>query len=187
MSTAIDNLEHKPAFQEIGSYMLRIGRQAKAAATAMARAATGQKNGVLFAFADQLTESRDQIMAANAEDLDAAREAGLAPALMDRLQLTDSRFTTMVDGVRQVAALPDPIGEIIDLKPRPSGIEVGHMRVPLGVIGIIYESRPNVTADAAGLCLKSGNAVVLRGGSEAFRTNCLIADVLRDAATTIPR
>jgi glutamate-5-semialdehyde dehydrogenase (EC 1.2.1.41) len=156
-------------------YMHDVGRRARAAARVVAAASSGQKNAALFALASALVEATDDLLEANAADLRAAREAGLEPALLDRLELTRSGVATMADGVRQVAALTDPIGEITELKPRPSGIEVGRMRVPLGVVGIIYESRPNVTADAAVLCLKSGNACILRGGSEALRSNQAIA------------
>lgn len=173
----------------VTDYMQQVGQRARAAAQQLARAATGQKNAALFALADILLEERAALLAANAEDMDAAREADLEPALLDRLELNDSRVTAMADGVRQVAGLADPVGEITDLKPRPSGIEVGRMRVPLGVVGIIYESRPNVTADAAVLCLKSGNACILRGGSEAIRSNQAIARciqrALRDAGLPV--
>lgn len=141
----------------------------------MAVAEPGRKNAALFALADAIEAGHADLREANERDLEAAREAGLEAALVDRLELTPSRIGDMAEGVRQVAALPDPVGEIIDLKARPSGIQVGRMRVPLGVIGIIYESRPNVTADAAALCLKSGNATILRGGSEAIHSNQAIA------------
>ncbi len=181
VNTASNHLDVDVSDSHISGYMRRLGEAARKAAVAMARATTGRKNGALFEFAERLAASRDDIMRANAEDVSAARDAQLAPALVDRLELNDSRFAAMVDGVRQVAALPDPIGEILDLKPRPSGIEVGHMRVPLGVVGIIYESRPNVTADAAILCLKSGNACILRGGSESLRSNQAIARCMQKA------
>jgi len=173
------------ASSTVAAYMQQVGQRARVASLQLARASTGQKNAALFALAQILVDERNTLLAANAEDITAARDAGLEPALLDRLQLNEGRIAAMADGVRQVAALADPVGEITDLKPRPSGIEVGHMRVPLGVIGIIYESRPNVTADAAVLCLKSGNACVLRGGSEAIRSNQAIARcihrALRDA------
>lgn len=151
------------------------GRRAKAAARAIAVAEPGQKNAALFALADAIESARAELADANGRDLESAREAGLEAALLDRLELTPSRIGDMAEGVRQVAALADPVGEIVDLKYRPSGIQVGRMRVPLGVIGIIYESRPNVTADAAALCLKAGNAAILRGGSEAIHSNQAIA------------
>ena len=162
-------------------------RAARAAAPALARASTAEKNAALARGRQGARARTGELVAANAEDVEAARAAGVAPAFLDRLTLTPPRIDAMAVGLEQIAALPDPVGEEISRWSRPNGLDIQQVRVPLGVIGIIYESRPNVTADAAGLCLKSGNAVVLRGGSEAFRTNCLIADVLRDAATTIPR
>lgn len=156
---------------DITAYMAEVGSRARTAAAAVARAETGIKNAALLEIATQLLDSRASILEANRQDLEAARLAGLESALMDRLQVSDSTIDAMADGLHQVAALPDPVGEITDLSYRPSGIQVGRMRVPLGVVGIIYESRPNVTIDAASLCLKSGNAAVLRGGSEALRSN----------------
>jgi glutamate-5-semialdehyde dehydrogenase len=167
--------------------VVALCRAARAAAPAIARASTAEKNAALQAGAKALRARTDELIAANAEDVGAAREAGVASAFLDRLTLTPARVDAMAVGLEQIAALPDPVGEEITRWSRPNGLDIQQVRVPLGVIGIIYESRPNVTADAAGLCVKSGNAVVLRGGSEAFRTNCLIADVLRDAAGTIPR
>jgi glutamate-5-semialdehyde dehydrogenase len=166
-------------------YMQTIGRQARAASRAMARASSATRNRALLLIADAIERDAPALVAANARDLDAARAAGLAPALLDRLALSDKAIATMVDGLRQIVALPDPIGEISNMKFRPSGIQVGQMRVPLGVIGIIYEARPNVTVDAAGLCIKSGNAAILRGGSEAIHCNralaALVAEGLRGA------
>ena len=167
--------------------VVALCRAARAAAPAIARATTAEKNAALTAGAKALRTRTDELIAANAGDVEAARTAGVAAAFLDRLTLTPARVDAMAVGLEQIAALPDPVGEEIARWSRPNGLDIQQVRVPLGVIGIIYESRPNVTADAAGLCLKSGNAVVLRGGSEAFRTNCLIADVLREAATTIPR
>ncbi len=164
--------------QQIQAYMEETGRKARAAARVLAAATTAQKNAALEAMADLLDQSRDALAEANAKDLAAGREKGLSEALLDRLELTPARIDTMIEGLRQIAALPDPVGSIFDLDYRPSGIQVGRMRVPLGVVGIIYESRPNVTADAAGLCLKSGNATVLRGGSEAFHSNQAIAEAI---------
>ena len=161
---------------DIQQYMQGLGEQARAASRHMARATTQQKNAALAAIAQALAGDREAILAANAEDLAAGRDAGLDAALLDRLELTAGRFDAMIEGLQQVATLADPIGEITDLCYRPSGIQVGRMRVPLGVIGIIYESRPNVTVDAAALCLKSGNAAILRGGSEAIRSNRAIAE-----------
>ena len=161
--------------------MKERGQRARAAATVLARTESGQKNAVLFAFADLLRAESKKILAANAQDMKAGADAKLDSAFLDRLLLDEGRITTMAGGVRQVAQLQDPIGEIFDLKPRPSGIQVGRMRVPLGVVGIIYESRPNVTADAASLCLKSGNASILRGGSEALNSNLAIARCMEQA------
>jgi glutamate-5-semialdehyde dehydrogenase len=160
---------------EVAAYVADVGRRARAAARAMARAETGAKNAALQAIAADLDGHRDSLATANAADLEAGTAKGLDAALLDRLELTPARIDAMIAGLEQVAALPDPIGAITDLNYRPSGIQVGRMRVPLGVIGIIYESRPNVTADAAALCLKAGNATVLRGGSEAFQSNQTIA------------
>src|SRR5690625_98348 len=151
----------------IQSYMQTLGQQARQAARALSRAEAGAKNTALLQIAQQIEQSTEQLLAANEKDMSAGRENGLDAALLDRLELNSERITAMADGLRQIAALPDPVGAVRDLAYRPSGIQVGRMRVPLGVIGIIYESRPNVTADAAGLCLKAGNAAVLRGGSEA--------------------
>ncbi len=164
-----------PGAMDIQSYMVGIGRQARAASRAMARADTGRKNEALGAIAAAIRAEVASLSEANARDVASARAHGLDAAAVDRLTLTPKAIETMAAGVEQVAALPDPIGEISGLSYRPSGIQVGRMRVPLGVIGIIYESRPNVTADAAALCLKSGNAVILRGGSEALHSNQAIA------------
>ena len=156
-------------------YMLGLGEAAKGAARAMARADTNAKNSALIAIAEELEANEAALILANEEDLSAGRERGLDDALLDRLALNPERIQAMADGLRQIAALPDPVGEISHMSYRPSGIQVGRMRVPLGVIGIIYESRPNVTADAAALCLKSGNATILRGGSEAAHSNLAIS------------
>ncbi|MEQ5836878.1 glutamate-5-semialdehyde dehydrogenase [Marinobacter sp. NFXS9] len=160
---------------DISAYMADVGQKARKAATAVARSSTAERNDALLAMADALDASRDALTDANRQDLDAGRENGLEPAMLDRLELTPARIDTMIEGLRQVASLPDPIGEITGMSYRPSGIQVGKMRVPLGVIGIIYESRPNVTVEAASLCLKSGNATVLRGGSESLHSNQAIA------------
>ncbi|CAH2774340.1 MAG: Gamma-glutamyl phosphate reductase (EC [uncultured Caballeronia sp.] len=163
----------------IDQYMTDLGRRARAASRAMARASTAAKNAALLAVADAIEREREVLKQANARDLVRAREKGHDAAFIDRLTLADKAINTMVEGLRQVAALADPIGgEISGLKFRPSGIQVGQMRVPLGVIGIIYESRPNVTIDAAALCLKSGNATILRGGSEAFECNTALAKLI---------
>ncbi|MDN4054111.1 glutamate-5-semialdehyde dehydrogenase [Massilia sp. YIM B02763] len=160
---------------DITDYMHQTGRQARAASRAMARADGATRNKALLLIADAIERDAALLRAANERDLEAARANGLAPALLDRLALSDKAIATMVDGLRQIVALPDPIGEISGMKFRPSGIQVGQMRVPLGVIGIIYEARPNVTVDAAGLCIKSGNAAILRGGSEAIHCNRALA------------
>ncbi|HOL64624.1 MAG TPA: glutamate-5-semialdehyde dehydrogenase, partial [Accumulibacter sp.] len=165
---------------DIANYIETVGRQARQASRAMARADSNAKNRALHAIAAAIRRESAQLVAANQHDLDAARAAGLEAALLDRLTLTAKGVATMAEGVDQVAALPDPVGEISDLKIRPTGIQVGKMRVPLGVIGIIYEARPNVTADAAALCLKSGNAAILRGGSEAIRSNRTIAALVQE-------
>jgi len=160
---------------DVAAYMADLGSRARAASRALARAETRAKDNALLAIATAIDASGEVIAAANAEDLAAGAAKGLDAAMLDRLALTPGRIDAMLEGLRQIAALPDPIGAITDLNYRPSGIQVGRMRVPLGVVGIIYESRPNVTADAAALCLKSGNATVLRGGSEAIRSNRAIA------------
>ena len=160
---------------DVKEYMQGLGKQARVASREMARAGTNAKNGALLAIADALEQGKARLLEENAKDLAAGREQGLDAALLDRLELNDERIAGMAEGLRQIAVLPDPVGEITNLNFRPSGIQVGKMRVPLGVIGIIYESRPNVTADAAALCLKSGNAVILRGGSEAAHSNQAIA------------
>ncbi len=161
--------------------MRLLGEQARHAAGIMRMANTNAKNEALRRAAALLCREKNEIIAANALDMEAGRKAGLDAAMLDRLELTAARIETMALGLEQIAQLPDPVGEISNLAFRPSGIQVGHMRVPLGVIGIIYESRPNVTADAAALCLKSGNAVILRGGSEAIHSNRAIAACLRRA------
>ena len=168
---------------DIQEYMRGIGEAARAASRELARADTNRKNQALHAIADAIERERKSLLDANADDVTAALAEGLAPAMVDRLTLNDKIISSMAEGLRQIAALPDPIGEMTDFAYRPSGIQVGKMRVPLGVIGIIYEARPNVTADAAGLCLKSGNATILRGGSEAIRSNRAIAACVREGLT----
>ena len=165
---------------DIQHYMQAVGKQAREASRAIARADTHAKNNALRAIAAAIRRESATLVAANQEDLAAARAAGLETSMLDRLTLTEKGVAAMAEGVEQVAALADPVGEISDLKFRPSGIQVGKMRVPLGVIGIIYEARPNVTADAAALCLKSGNAAILRGGSEAIRSNRAIAALVQE-------
>jgi glutamate-5-semialdehyde dehydrogenase len=164
---------------DVAGYMQTVGERARAASRLLARAETAAKNRALLAIAADLDARRADLLAANRLDLAAGAAQGLDAALVDRLELTPGRIEAMIAGLREVAALADPVGAIFDLNYRPSGIQVGRMRVPLGVVGIIYESRPNVTADAAALCLKSGNATVLRGGSEAFHSNQAIATCLQ--------
>ncbi|KQQ87210.1 glutamate-5-semialdehyde dehydrogenase [Massilia sp. Leaf139] len=164
----------------ITDYMHTLGRNARAASRAMARADGATRNRALLHIAEAIEREAAQLTAANQLDLDAARAAGLAPALLERLALSPGAIATMVEGLRQIATLPDPVGEISNMKSRPSGIQVGQMRVPLGVIGIIYEARPNVTVDAAGLCIKSGNAAILRGGSEAIHCNRALARLVTE-------
>ena len=158
----------------------RMGAAARAAARALASATAGEKNKALQCMAQSLLERQEEILAANRQDMDAAAESGMAKAMLDRLSLSPSRIAGMADGLRQVAALADPVGEIVQGGLRPNGLRIEKTRVPLGVVGIIYEARPNVTSDAAALCLKAGNAVILRGGKEALRSNAAVADALRD-------
>jgi len=165
--------------QGIEKYMQDMGRRARAASRAMARADSATRNRALALIADAIEREAPSLREANQLDLDAARANGLAPAMLDRLALSDKAIATMIEGLRQIVALPDPVGEISNLKVRPTGIQVGQMRVPLGVIGIIYEARPNVTVDAAGLCIKSGNATILRGGSEAIHCNRALAKIVK--------
>ena len=169
---------------DIKSYMLETGRRARAAGRDIARADTATKNRALLAAAAALRRDAKKLLAANAGDVKAARAAGKDAAFIDRLTLTDKSIESMAEGLEQVAKLPDPVGEISELHEQPSGIKVGKMRVPLGVIGIIYESRPNVTADAAALCLKAGNACILRGGSESVRSNLAIAACVHEGLRT---
>ena len=174
--------------RDIDAYMTGLGQAARQAAAVLRRTPTGPKNAALLAMAEALQASRSEVLAANARDLERGRESGLDAALLDRLALDEGRVDAMIEGLTQVAGLPDPVGEVDGLRARPSGIQVGQMRVPLGVIGIIYESRPNVTLEAASLCLKSGNAAILRGGSEARDSNAAIAACIRQglAAAGLP-
>ncbi|MGB0957282.1 MAG: glutamate-5-semialdehyde dehydrogenase [Litorivicinus sp.] len=167
----------------LSDYMHQLGQQARAASRLMAQATTAQKNATLARLADLLLAESESLLAANALDLDAGRAQGLDAALMDRLALTPAGIAAMAEGVRQVAALADPVGQTANGKYLPSGIHLSQMRVPLGVVGIIYESRPNVTVDAAILCFKSGNAAILRGGKEALHSNQAIAALVRRAMT----
>lgn len=173
---------------DIKLYMQQLGQHARAGSRVIAATGTENKNAALLAIAEALDANRQQVLAANAIDLENGRANGLDAALLDRLELNDARVDAMIEGLHQVAELPDPIGQITDLTTRPSGIELGKMRVPLGVVGIIYESRPNVTIDAASLCLKSGNATILRGGSEAIQSNQAIAECIKQglSATGLP-
>ena len=163
---------------DITSYMQDVGRRARACAVEIARADTEQKNRAMVEIAAAIENASDEILAENARDLAAGRDNNLSPALLDRLELNPDRIAAMANGCRQVASLPDPVGSMSEFEERPSGIRIAKMRVPLGVIGIIYESRPNVTIDAAVLCLKSGNAAILRGGSEAIHSNLVLARCL---------
>ena len=167
---------------DLPTEILDLGRRAKAAARELARLPAERKNAGLLAMAEALGAHREDILAANAHDVDAARTAGLSGAMIDRLRLDEARLAAMADGIRAVAGLPDPVGETIKEWTRPNGLEISKVRVPIGVVGIIYESRPNVTSDAAVLCTKTGNATILRGGSESIRSNLAIADALRAGA-----
>ena len=166
--------------KEINTYMNRLGSEAKEASLILAQASLEQKNEALSCISEQIESDGDEILSINKKDLDLAKQKSIGSALIDRLELNDSRINSMISGLQVVSELPDPVGEITDLDPTPSGIEVSKMRVPLGVVGIIYESRPNVTADAAALCLKSGNACLLRGGSEAILSNKIIWNCLQE-------
>ena len=164
--------------KDINNYMNRLGAAAKSAAGDLATVSSEVKNNALLYMSEALDSRRNEILQSNKVDLDKAKDKAIGDALIDRLELTDERIDGMISGLRIVASLPDPVGEIEEMKPTPSGLKISKMRVPLGVVGIIYESRPNVTADAAALCLKSGNACILRGGSEAILSNSLIAECL---------
>ena len=168
---------------EIGNDVRAVATRARAAAAGLAPLPRKDKDAALLAMADALIAHSDRILEANREDVEAGREAGTTEALLDRLALTPGRVEAMADGLRHVATLPDPVGEVVRGSSLPNGLELRQIRVPLGVVGIVYEARPNVTADAAGLCLKSGNAVLLRGSASAYRSNTVLVDVLADAAT----
>ena len=165
------------------SEVVEVAKRARAAAAGLAPLARKDKDAALLAMADALEAQTDRILAANAEDVQAGREGGTTEAMLDRLSLNASRVRAMADGLRHVATLPDPVGEVVRGSSLPNGLELRQVRVPLGVVGIVYEARPNVTADAAGLCLKSGNAVLLRGSASAYRSNTVLVDVLAEAAT----
>ncbi len=183
------SLQPEAMVTDIPAYMQTLGRAARAASRVVAEAESGRKNTALMAIADVIIGQRGALVEANRRDIEAGRARGLDDAMLDRLTLNDARIEAMAEGCRQVAGLPDPVGEITGLAYRPSGIQVGRMRVPLGVIGIIYESRPNVTIDAAALCLKSGNATILRGGSEALHSNQALAEIIQAGlvASGLPR
>ena len=166
---------------EIRELMLDMAKKAQGAAKDLARATTDQKNGALAAMAEGIMQRGEEIVAENCKDVADARQKGLTSAMIDRLTLTEKVIRSMADGLMEVAALPDPVGEITSMWLRPNGLKVGRMRIPLGVIGFVYESRPNVTVDAAGLCLKSGNSVILKGGSEAINSNLILSEVLQDS------
>ena len=165
----------QPNMTDITAYMQTVGKQARAASRALAAANTGEKNAALMSIYEALKDAKSDILSANKIDMDNGQKNDLDAALLDRLELNDARFEGMLQGLKDVSTLPDPIGEVTDMTFRPSGIHLGKMRVPLGVVGMIYESRPNVTLEAASLALKSGNAIILRGGSEAFESNQAIA------------
>ena len=167
---------------DIKTYVLNKAKEAKEGARSLAKASSRQKNAALIKMAEALQKRAKELISENRKDIKFAEEKGLSKALIDRLTLNEKRINEMAQGLVEIAALPDPVGEIIKMWQRPNGMTVGKMRVPIGVIGIIYESRPNVTADATGLCLKAGNAVILRGGSEAINSNKAIVNVLRDVA-----
>jgi glutamate-5-semialdehyde dehydrogenase len=165
------------------SEVVEVAKRARAAAAGLAPLARKDKDAALLAMADALVAQTERILAANAEDVQAGREGGTSEAMLDRLSLNEARVRAMADGLRHVATLPDPVGEVVRGSSLPNGLELRQVRVPLGVVGIVYEARPNVTADAAGLCLKSGNAVLLRGSASAYRSNTVLVDVLAEAAT----
>jgi len=186
---SVTSLHPEATPTDIPAYMQALGRAARAASRLVAEAESGRKNTALTAIADVIVGQRGMLAEANVRDVEAGRARGLDDAMLDRLTLNDARIDAMAEGCLQVASLPDPVGEITGLAYRPSGIQVGRMRVPLGVIGIIYESRPNVTIDAAALCLKSGNATILRGGSEALHSNRALAEIIQAGlvAAGLPR
>ena len=186
MATLDCNDSSQVNLMNIKAYMQTLGSQARDASRIIAAANTALKNSALLAIAEALSHGREKLLAANAVDMQNGSANGLDAALLDRLELNSERIDAMIEGLHQVAKLPDPIGEVTDLQDRPSGIKLGKMRVPLGVVGIIYESRPNVTIDAASLCLKSGNATILRGGVKRFnRTKQLLPASLRDCSKSV--
>jgi len=177
-------MTNPPAAGHVEAAVVTVAERARAAAQELALATRGQKDAALHAMAEALVEATRDVLAANAEDVAAAEAAGTPAAIIDRLRLDESRVSAMADGLREVAALPDPVGEVLRGSTLANGLELRQVRVPFGVVGIIYEARPNVTADAAGICLKAGNAVLLRGSSSALRSNTAIVDVLRRAAAS---
>jgi len=184
-NTRLVNYSVNVGKMDIKAYMQTLGQQARSAGRQLGKTETGKKNQALLAIAQVIADSTAHLTAENQKDLQAGQQNGLDAAALDRLALSPKTLQAMIEGLRQVAALPDPVGEITGLSFRPSGIQVGQMRMPLGVIGIIYESRPNVTVDAAALCLKSGNACILRGGSEAFHSNQAIAACILQGLTAV--
>src|SRR5437867_7922004 len=166
----------------LAEQMMQLARQARAAARELARLTAPEKNECLLAMADALDQNRDDIRKANAHDLETAGQSGVSSAMLDRLRLDHPRIAALSQGLREVAALPDPVGRILDERVRPNGLKLQKISTPIGVVVIIYESRPNVTADAASLCLKSGNATILRGGREALNSNRVIAEIMVEAA-----
>ena len=162
------------------SYMQMLAKRSKDASRSAAKLGTADKNRGLLAVADELAAEQQLILDANAKDIEAAKEKGVKKSLIDRLELSEQRIADMAEGLRQIAALDDPVGEVLSMKTRPNGLRIGQKRVPLGVVGIIYESRPNVTADAFGLCFKTGNSVILRGGSDAIHSNQAIVHAVKD-------
>ncbi|MFK8081893.1 MAG: glutamate-5-semialdehyde dehydrogenase [Granulosicoccus sp.] len=180
METSAEKSGNDVTTQDVPAYVRSLGKAARAAASALSIASATQKDSALCAMADAIEAAESELLAANAKDLSAATDKGIDAALLDRLELTSQRVASMAEGLRNVAAQSDPVGALSETSRRPSGLEIARMRVPLGVIGVIYESRPNVTADAAGLCIKSGNVVILRGGSEAAFSNQVIARCVRE-------
>ena len=165
--------------KELNTYMNQLGSEAKEASAVLSQASLQEKNDALRCISEQIELRRKEILEENLKDLASAKEKSIGSALIDRLELNDDRINSMISGLKVVSDLPDPVGEIVEMGPTPSGIDISKMRVPLGVVGIIYESRPNVTADAAALCLKSGNSCLLRGGTEAILSNKIIWNCLQ--------
>ena len=186
-SWCCDNCRCLPPAQSLRDEALSLGKRAKAAARILAQVSSAEKNRALLRIAERLESQSAFLIAENRKDLESAKSAGVSSAVLDRIALDAARVKSMAKGLREVAGLPDPVREVVKMWRRPNGLQVGRMRIPLGVIGIIYEARPNVTADAAALCLKSGNAVILRGGSEAHHSNQAIGAVLCAMPAPTPR